>query len=153
AASHHFRLDGVRAYSGGSVATALYPEAAAALDRLGFAVEKRGAGANPEHLVRYASGAAPVRLWSKLTDDAANPREHLVVLWNCPQADAECPVVPGAHRRFAILYDDPKSSDGTLREASTYDERAREIGRELLYLFAECAAKMAEGDSSARRRA
>src|SRR5205807_1454709 len=41
AASHHFRLDGVRAYSGGSVATALYPEAAAALDRLGFAVEKR----------------------------------------------------------------------------------------------------------------
>jgi len=36
--------------------------------------------------------------------------------------------------RFALPYDDPKQSDGTPTEVKTYDERCRQIAREMLYM-------------------
>jgi hypothetical protein len=43
--------------------------------------------------------------------------------------------VPGALKRFATPYEDPKAFDGTPDEARMYDERCRQIARELLYVF------------------
>lgn len=39
----------------------------------------------------------------------------------------------GADERIAVTYVDPKLADGTAAEAATYDERCRQIGREILY--------------------
>ncbi len=53
----------------------------------------------------------------------------------CSDAHETCPVVRGAAARFAIPYEDPKAFDGTKRESRAYDERCRQIAREMLYVF------------------
>ncbi|MCK4776283.1 MAG: protein-tyrosine-phosphatase, partial [Candidatus Krumholzibacteria bacterium] len=61
--------------------------------------------------------------------------EDFCAVMTCSQADKNCPVVVGASMRVAIPYDDPKAFDGTDQEAANYDERCRQISREMLYLF------------------
>jgi hypothetical protein len=46
-------------------------------------------------------------------------------------------MVRGAEERIAITYEDPKSFDGTEREAEAYDERCRQIAREMLFVFSQ----------------
>jgi hypothetical protein len=53
----------------------------------------------------------------------------------CSAADKACPIVFGADARIAIPFDDPKAFDGTDQEAAKYDERCRQIAREMLYVF------------------
>ena len=53
----------------------------------------------------------------------------------CSQADAGCPFIPGASTRISLPYDDPKEADGTPQEAERYDERLRQIGRELFFVM------------------
>jgi hypothetical protein len=53
----------------------------------------------------------------------------------CSQADAACPTVAGISFRVAIPYEDPKAFDGTMQEAQKYDERCRQISREMLWAF------------------
>jgi arsenate reductase len=53
----------------------------------------------------------------------------------CSHADQNCPVVIGAAARISLTYDDPKDFDGTPQEMAKYNERVREIGREILYAF------------------
>jgi arsenate reductase len=43
--------------------------------------------------------------------------------------------VQGATDRFSINYDDPKEADGTPAERTRYDERCRQIAREMFFLM------------------
>ena len=52
----------------------------------------------------------------------------------CNDADQKCPTVPGATDRFSIPFVDPKGSDDTEAESSTYDERSTQIAREFLWV-------------------
>ena len=54
----------------------------------------------------------------------------------CSDADEACPVVFGAEDRFSVPYNDPKEFDNTEFEEVNYDERCRQIAREMLYIFA-----------------
>ncbi|MEO1256383.1 MAG: protein-tyrosine-phosphatase, partial [Bacteroidota bacterium] len=56
-------------------------------------------------------------------------------IMTCSEADAECPIVFGADSRIKLFYEDPKVSDGTSEEASTYDERCKQIAAEMYYAF------------------
>jgi len=51
----------------------------------------------------------------------------------CSDADENCPFIPGAELRLPLTYDDPKAADDTPQEAARYDERLRQIGRELFF--------------------
>jgi arsenate reductase len=51
----------------------------------------------------------------------------------CTQADEACPLVPGCELRLPIRYEDPKVADDTPQEANRYQERTRQICREMLY--------------------
>ncbi len=134
AAADHFGIGCVETYSGGTEATALAPQAAASLSRCGFEVGDRADASNPVVTVG-CGGAEPVRAWSKLYDDPGNPTSEFAAVMTCSSADAGCPLVPGADARFALVWDDPKAADGTPYESAVYDERCRQIGRELLYAF------------------
>jgi arsenate reductase len=125
----------ISAYSGGSQPTALSPAAARALQRAGFEVRELAVEGGVWE-ARYAAAAPPVRMFSKLWSDAANPRQHCIVLVNCSAADEGCPVTPGI-LRLALLYDDPSTADGTPEESTVYDRTCRDIGRELSYLVDE----------------
>jgi hypothetical protein len=73
--------------------------------------------------------------FSKQFSDPTNPQEDFCAVMVCSQADEACPYVPGAEKRIAIPYEDPKAFDGTPEETENYSERSRQIAREMLYLF------------------
>ena len=63
--------------------------------------------------------------------------EKFAALMVCTQADEGCPVVLGNDFRLSLPYDDPKAFDETALEAAKYSERARQIGRQMLYLLSQ----------------
>lgn len=135
-AAYFHGMETVRTWSGGTEATAFAPPAIASVHRHGFRVEKEAGRDNPHVLVRYAPDAPLLDCWSKVYDDPANPRSGFIAVMVCSSADEACPFVAGAAERVSLPYRDPKESDGSEREAAVYDERVREIGREVFSVFA-----------------
>lgn len=138
-AARFFGVPKVAAFSGGTEATAFDPRAVSAMVRAGFRVERRSKEANPVYLVHAGNELPPVRAYSKTYHDPSNPQQDFCAVLTCSSADRECPVIPSADRRVLVPYEDPKSADGTDREAEVYDERGREICREMVWLFARAA--------------
>lgn len=134
-AAAYYGVKNVIAYSGGTEATAFNPRAVKVMQELGFRITKTSEGSNPLYEVRYADNATPVKAFSKKFNNEANPRSGFAAVMTCSQADEACPFVPGAGIRISIPYEDPKAFDGTPEEGEKYRERAREIGREILYVF------------------
>jgi len=132
--AQHFGLDCIETYSGGTEATAFNPRAVAAIERAGFRVEHPG-GENPRYEVYYDEKEEPLICFSKTFDAPYNPQEDFAAVMTCSEADENCPIVPGAEKRFSIPYVDPKESDGTPQEEETYDERCRQIAAEIYFLF------------------
>ncbi len=134
-AASHYGLPTVETYSGGTEATAFNPRAVGALRRAGFEISKPSDGNNPHYLVRFHRAAAPLECFSKVYSQGPNPVMDFCAVMTCSQADRNCPNVAGAIDRIAIPYDDPKVSDDTPQESAKYDERCRQIAREMLYVF------------------
>lgn len=135
-----YGLSGVETYSGGTEATAFNPRAVAALERAGFRIAVDGLGANPRYAVRFSDDVEPMICFSKVYDQPPNPREGFCAVMTCSAADEGCPVVYGAAERIAIRYDDPKEFDDTPLEAQKYDERCRQIAREMHFSIARVRA-------------
>lgn len=142
AAASYFGIEGVVTYSGGTEPSAFDMRTIAAVERAGFVVEREGpAGRNPHYRVSYGEGTSPIDAFSKRYDDPMNPRAGFVAVMTCSEADEGCPFIPGAALRVSLPYDDPKAADGTQEEAARYDERSRQIGTEMLYLFSKVASR------------
>ena len=136
-------IKGIRTFSGGTEATACNPRTVAAMQRAGFEVVQQDTirgEANPTYLV--STGVTDMACFSKKYGDESNPSEGFGAVMTCSSADRGCPVVYGADARFAIPYVDPKVSDGTDAEAATYDARLEQIGKEMLYLMGQVAARI-----------
>lgn len=125
----------VYCFSGGTEVTAFNPLAVNAIKKAGFRVSIKIPGANPVYLVSHPGCTEGVKVFSKKYTDPPNPTRGFHAVMTCSDADAACPIVTGAASRHAITYEDPKVFDGTLRAAEGYDERCRQISREMLYLF------------------
>lgn len=136
-AAYYYGLDRVHAYSGGTQVTECNCRTVTAMRRAGFAIEDATTGDNPLYLVHYAEDRPPVRAYSKLYDARGNPRTGFIALMTCSSADRSCPNVRGAIARHAIHYADPRLCDDTPTETAAYNERCREIAREMFYLMSE----------------
>jgi arsenate reductase len=136
-AAYYYGLSRVHAFSGGTDATACNCRTVAAMRRAGFAIEDATKGDNPLYLVRYAADRPPIRAYSKLYNADSNPKEGFIALMTCSVADKKCPVVKGAVARYAIHYVDPRLCDDTPTETTAYNERCREIAREMFYIMSE----------------
>lgn len=137
AAAHYYHIPNVTCFSGGTEATAFNPRAVKAMKQEGFAIKVIEEGENPRYEVRFADSAEPIIAFSKTYDDRNNPASDFAAVMTCSQADENCPLVVGAAARIALTYDDPKNFDGTPQEAAKYTERVNEIGREILFAFAQ----------------
>ncbi|GAA4437708.1 protein-tyrosine-phosphatase [Pontibacter saemangeumensis] len=135
AAATRYGIADVTCFSGGTEATAFNPKAVKAMQLVGFRIERSGDGDNPIYQASHAPEQPAVQVWSKAVTDAANPATAFAAIMTCSDADRNCPFVPGTELRLALPYEDPKAFDGTPQEAEKYTERARQIGRELLYAF------------------
>ena len=134
AASRYYGQKIVKSYSAGTEVTACHPNTIAALERAGIGVQ-RGEGENPHYLVRLNDEFCSMKLFSKTFGDDENPTENFIALMTCSDAEENCPYVPGASHRISLNYDDPKVSDGTPAQESTYDECCRQIATEMMYAF------------------
>jgi hypothetical protein len=141
-AAHYFGLDKIQAFSGGTQATACNCRTVAAMRRVGFVIEDATTGVNPVYLVRYADDRPPIRAYSKLYNADGNPKRDFIALMTCSVADKTCPVVQGAISRYAIHYADPRLCDDTPAETAAYNERCREIAREMFYIMSEVRRRL-----------
>lgn len=142
-----FGLEGIRTFSGGTEATAFNPRAVAAMKRAGFQINVHDAhGENPHYFVSFAENRPPLECFSKTYDHPVNPGpasrktghpededQAFAAVMTCAEADENCPFIPGAEFRLALTYEDPKEADDTPQERERYDERVRQIGREMFY--------------------
>lgn len=143
AAAVFYGLGKVETYAGGTEATAFNPRAVEAMRKAGFAIAKISDGGNPRYEARLGEDLPSQMLFSKKFSDEPNPQKGFAAVLVCSDADEACPFVPGADGRFAIPYEDPKMFDGTPLESKAYDERCRQIGREMLFAMSQARAKLA----------
>ncbi|HMO14326.1 MAG TPA: protein-tyrosine-phosphatase [Pirellulaceae bacterium] len=138
AASIHYSIDQVRVFSGGTEVTACDLRTVAALRRAGMVIEVVDPHVpNPIYRISMThAGAGDVCCFSKLVGQPPNPTQGFCAVMTCSQADEMCPIVAGCEARVTIAYDDPKLSDNTDFESEVYDERCRQIAREMLFAFA-----------------
>lgn len=129
----HFGIS-VATFSGGTEVTAVHPQVISALEHSGLKIQSSGEK-NAVHRVAYSINAKPISLFSKLYDHPDNPREGFAAVMTCSHADTNCPFIPGAEKRYALHYPDPKSADGTATEAEAYARCNRQIAAEMLFLF------------------
>ena len=135
-AAQYYGIKGIRCYSGGTEATAFNTRAVAAIRRAGFRVEKmKEHKDNTRYLISNGHHPPSGPMFSKKYDDPANPRTNFLAIMVCSDADEACPFIPGAGNRISLPYDDPKAYDGTGQESRKYDERCREMARDLCYVF------------------
>ena len=136
-AASFYGIEGIETFSGGAEATAFNPRATAALKRSGLKVVKSEDGKNPHYEVRFQGAGNEMVCYSKVFNEAPNPKDGFCAVMVCSQADKSCPVVDGCSLRIAIPFDDPKIADDKPEEETTYDERTRQICREMLFLFSQ----------------
>ncbi len=136
-AACYYGVPSIRTYSGGIQATACNPRTVAAMQRAGFEIKKTSEDKNPVYEITYAQSQEPIKAFSKIYSDPPNPSGDFCALMCCDHADKNCPTVKGCSLRVAVLYQDPKEFDDTPREAAGYDERCRQICREMFYLVSK----------------
>lgn len=140
AAATFYNVPKIRTFSGGTQKTAFNLNAVNALKKAGFNIKALTEKSNPKYRVQISKEVEPLICFSKKYNHKSNPQQNFVAIMTCSDADASCPVVTGAEYRTTIKYEDPKAFDGTENAARAYEERSRQIGTEMLYVFNKVAA-------------
>ncbi len=135
--AHYFTIKNVFCYSGGTEATALFPMIAKTLQNSGFKINQISKNENPVYSIKYADNEHPIIGFSKKLDDDFNPKSGFAAIMTCDSANEACPFVPGAEKRIAITFEDPKAFDNTPQQAEKYKERSLQIATELSYVFSQ----------------
>lgn len=133
-AAAYFGFHTVQCFSAGTELTAMNNNAVNALVDFGFSVSSNDATDNP--LYTFGLETVPaIKCFSKRFDDASIPKENVIAIMTCTDAEQNCPFIPGAVRRIPLPYNDPKQSDGSGKEQEVYAERFQQILTEALYVF------------------
>jgi protein-tyrosine-phosphatase len=128
-------MEHIKIFSGGTVATACHPNTISALDRIGFNIECVDSTlVNPIYRVFFNTEKC-IECYSKANTDISVPQSDFMAVMTCSDADENCPLVPGAKKRFSTTYDDPKEFDAAIDPVSHYVERSLQIASELLYTY------------------
>lgn len=133
-AAAYFGFDFVQCFSAGTEVTAMNSNAVNALVDFGFSMSSDNTANNPLYTFETES-INPIQCFSKRFDDASIPKENVMAIMTCTDAEQNCPFIPGALRRIPLPYNDPKQSDGSGKEQEVYAERFEQILIEFLYVF------------------
>lgn len=135
--AEYFGIKNVFCYSGGTEATAMFPKVAETLTKQGFEIQKLSETENPVYAVKFSENSHPLICFSKKYDDDFNPVSDFAAIMTCSNADQGCPFIPGAEKRIAVKFEDPKISDGTPEMDETYFNRSFEIASEMYFVFSK----------------
>lgn len=149
AGAEYYQLPKIQTFSGGTEATAFNSKALEALARVGFEICSADLNVtNPVYKISWSENMIPYQAFSKKYEDAPNPKEKFAAIMVCSEADADCPFVLGCDFRLSLPFDDPKDFDGTEMESQKYDERCRQIGREMLFVLKQVKNNNSEKNRS-----
>ncbi|WP_298956403.1 protein-tyrosine-phosphatase [uncultured Nonlabens sp.] len=135
--ANFYQIENLKAYSGGTEATAVFPKIVETVKNQGFQIEVIEEGKNPLYTVYFDEDCDPVLCFSKIYDDIDNPESDFAAVMTCDSANEGCPFIPGANQRVAVTYEDPKNSDGTPQQDEVYRLKSLEIATELKYVFSQ----------------
>ena len=139
-AATHFGIQGLETFSGGTETTAMNIRTVAALQRAGLNImADDSASSNPKYSVVFSDDEKPCICFSKTLSDKPNPTDSFAAIMTCSSADQSCPNVKGCEFRLSLPYEDPKIADGTPQETDAYDEKSKEIAREMLFVMSRVA--------------
>ena len=134
-ASVLFNVKNLKTYSGGTVATECHPNTIAALKHIGFEIKCEDlSAANPLYQVYY-NDTDFIACYSKANTADSIPQTDFIAVMTCSDSDDNCPLVPGAKKRFSTTYDDPKEFDDSENPVPYYVERSLQSASEILYTF------------------
>ena len=106
-----------------------------ALRQLGFKITCADLEADNPHYKVYYSTDNFIDCYSKAYTDSVLPQKDFIAIMTCSDSDDNCPLVPGAKKRFSTTYDDPKEFDESVNPVEHYKERSLQIAHEALYTF------------------
>ncbi len=136
-AAAYCSIQNVYCYSGGTEATALFPQVAKTLINQGFKIKPISIGNNPVYTVKFAENNPPIIAFSKTYFDDFNPVGEFAAIMTCTNADGDCPFISGSEKRISIPFNDPKEFDNTPYQEVKYIERSLQIATEMLYVFSQ----------------
>jgi len=137
-AADYYGIRKIETFSGGTEATAFNPRAVSAFKKVGFDVNIiKNDDDNHRYELRWSEDMEAYQAFSKRYDDTPNPSEKFAAIMVCTSADEGCPIITGCDFRLSLPYEDPKAYDDTGLEAEMYDERLRQIGRDMLFCFSQ----------------
>jgi hypothetical protein len=134
-ASYYYGIDSVFTFSGGTEQTRVNINAIDALIRTGIEIYSNNECENPLRYIRVGNKINPWVLFSKKYTDDTNPKNNFAAVMVCSEADKACPFVEGAESRIGLPYQDPKEFDNSPLKEAKYDERCRQIAREMFYIM------------------
>jgi len=138
--ANYFQLPEIQTFSGGTEATAFNIRAVKAFQRIGFDISAKEETKNPIYQISWKKGMKPYQAFSKKYEEEPNPKEKFAAVMVCSEADEGCPFVFGCDFRLSLPFEDPKKFDETELETEKYDERVRQIGREMLFVIGQVKA-------------
>jgi len=136
-ASYYYDVKNVSTFSGGTEKTKVNKNALLALEKTGIVLQSHQQSVNPVWLASIGVKFTPMVLFSKVYTDSTNPSQNFGAVMVCAEANESCPIVPGADFRIGLPYQDPKAFDNTPQQNEKYDERCRQIAREMFYVFSQ----------------
>jgi arsenate reductase len=136
-ASCYYDVNKVSTFSGGTEKTKVNKNALSALKKTGIVLQSNQQSENPIWLASIGAKYTPMVLFSKVYTDSTNPSQNFGAVMVCAEANESCPIVPGADFRLGLPYQDPKAFDNTPQQNEKYDERCRQIAREMFYVFSQ----------------
>jgi hypothetical protein len=134
-ASYYYSIDSVFTFSGGTEQTLVNINAIDALNRTGIEIYSNNQGDNPLRYIRIGIKINPWVIFSKKYTDATNPKNNFAAVMVCSEADKACPFVEGVESRIGLPYQDPKEFDNSPLKEAKYDERCRQIAREMFFIM------------------
>lgn len=134
----YYGLPAIETYSGGTEATAFNIRAVKALQRIGFSISTSDYNSeNPNYNITWKKDMSPYNAFSKKYNSDPNPQDKFGAIMVCTEADMGCPIVSGCDFRIPLPFEDPKAYDDTELEQLKYSERAKQIGREMLFVLSQ----------------
>jgi hypothetical protein len=136
-ASVYYDVKMVSKFSGGTEQTKVNKNAILALEKTGIEFQSNQQSENPIWTAVIGDEINPIVLFSKKYTYSTNPTQNFGAIMVCSEADKSCPNVNGADFRLGLPYQDPKAFDNTPQQNEKYDERCRQIAREMFYVFSQ----------------
>jgi hypothetical protein len=136
-ASIYYNVEMVSTFSGGTEQTKVNKNAILALEKTGIKLQSCQQSENPIWTAIVGDDINPIVLFSKKYTFSTNPTQNFGAIMVCSEADKSCPNVNGADFRLGLPYQDPKAFDNTPKQEEKYDERCRQIARDMFYVFSQ----------------